>query len=95
MLTVEAAKKAGIDACIDKLGRSFVVANKETFTYGWGETDDGLYCVVCVDDSPLPELEPGILQLDGGPPPKYHASCIVNLENGALTFKEVVCPTVQ
>ncbi len=93
MLTVETAKKLGINACIDELGRSFVDAHEEMSTYGYGETEDGVYCVVCVDDSPLPELEPGVLQLDGGQPPKYRASCIVNLESGALTFMEVVRPS--
>ena len=30
MLTYEKAKKIGIDACIDKLGREFVMSHKDT-----------------------------------------------------------------
>lgn len=94
MLNLDTARKIGIDACIDKLGRDFVIANQDNASSGYGETEEGMYCVVCVTDEPGPELPPGVLQLDGGPPWKYRASCIVNLENGALTFMDVVCPSL-
>lgn len=94
MLSDKMARRIGINACIDKLGREFVLAHQDNATSTYGKTEEGMYCYVGVSDIPLPEYEPGVLVLDSMPSP-YHASCIVNLENGALTFKEVVRPAIQ
>ena len=94
MLSSKMARKIGINACIDKIGRDFVLAHQDTATSTYGETEDGMYCYVGVSDAPLPEHEPGVLVLDSVPSP-YHASCIVNLESGALPFKDVVCPRLD
>ena len=50
MLNIEAARKIGINACIDKLGREFVMKNKKYATSAYGERDDSVFCFVGVDD---------------------------------------------
>ena len=50
MLSVEAARKIGINACIDKLGREFVLAHRDRATSAYGESDEGVFCFVGVDD---------------------------------------------
>ena len=55
MLTVEAAKKIGIRACIDKLGREFVLAHRESATSAYRECDEGVFCFVGVDDGYIPQ----------------------------------------
>lgn len=94
MLTEKEAKRIGMEACIDKIGRDFVDANEDR-VFSWGEDEDGLYCYVGVSDVPPPETKPGVLVLDSESPYPYHASCIVNLESGALTFLDAVCPAAQ
>ena len=46
MLSFEEAKKIGIDACIKKLGISFVKQYSDSFctAYGWGEKDNTVLC---------------------------------------------------
>lgn len=97
MLSFDTARKIGINACINKLGREFVLAHRDNASSAWGndEMDGGMYCYVGVSDVPPPETEPGVLVLDSETKFPYHASCIVNLESGALTFLEAVCPAVQ
>lgn len=50
MLNVDVARRIGINACIDKLGRKFVSAHKEFSASAYGENDDGVFCFVGVDD---------------------------------------------
>ena len=40
MLTYEAARKIGVDACIDKLGRDFVMRYQNTSSSGFGDRGD-------------------------------------------------------
>lgn len=45
MLTVEVARKIGINACIDKIGRDFVQTHKDFAVYacGGGETENSAF----------------------------------------------------
>lgn len=95
MLSFDMARKIGINACIDKIGRDFVLAHKDTATSAWGEgeTENSVFCFVGVDDAPAEPLPEGVLQLDGeGSRWPYHASCLVSLVNGATIFQECVSP---
>ena len=42
MLSKEAAKKIGIDACADKLGRDFILAHKNYAISIYGESADSV-----------------------------------------------------
>lgn len=75
-----------------KLAGIFVDAHEDN-VFSWGKDEDGLYCCVGVSDVPPPKTEPGVLVLDSETQYPYHASCIVNMESGALTFMEVVRPS--
>ena len=55
MLSKEAAKKIGIDACADKLGRDFILAHKNYAISIYGESADSVYCFVGVDDQHRPQ----------------------------------------
>lgn len=93
MLTTEAARKIGINACIDKLGRDFVQAHRDSSTSAYGESEDGVFCFVGVDDAPVfPEFD-GTLVLDSVSPFPYRVSCNVALEDGSLSFLECILPS--
>lgn len=93
MLSVDDAKRIGINACIDKLGRSFVTDRQEYGTSGYGECEEGVYCFVAVDDGPhKSKYKDGQIVLDSITNFSYSAKCIVSLENGAVNFMECVLP---
>ena len=63
MITFEQARRAGIDACIDRLGREFVTKHRETACSAYGDRGDYRCTVSYVDgsidylDSVLPSAE--------------------------------------
>ena len=93
MLSVEAAKKIGINACIEKLGREFVLAHKEYATSAYGESDDGVFCFVGVDDSCKSRNSDRVLILDSHSEFPYRASCNISLTDGTPHFIECVVPS--
>ena len=96
MLTFELAKKIGIDACIDRLGRDFVMKYRDTSSPSYGDVDDYAYCFVGVDNSESrydlgkPVLTSGT---NGKPDWPYFASCNVHYDDGSVEFLECVIPT--
>ena len=92
MLSVEAAKKIGINACIEKLGREFVLAHKEYATSAYGESDDGVFCFVGVDDGCKSQNSDRVLILDSHSEFPYRASCNISLADGTTRFIECVLP---
>lgn len=94
MLTIEAARKIGINACIDKIGRNFVQTHKDSsvYAYGDGETEDSVFCYVGVSDAPPPPQQEGVLVLDSTSKFPYRVSCNVSLEDGTPKFIECVVP---
>lgn len=87
----ENAKRIGLSACIDKIGREFVTRHADTFTSGYGELDDGAYCFVGVSDKPLAQQYSEGIVLDRTPFP-CRASCNVNYATGSIEFIECVLP---
>ena len=85
MLSKEAAKKIGIDACADKLGRDFILAHKNYAISIYGESADSVYCFVGVDDQHRPQNNFDTFVLDGPSQFPFRASCNVSLEDGYLT----------
>lgn len=92
MLTVEAAKKIGIHACIEKLGRGFVLAHREHATSAYGESENGVFCFVGVDDDCKSQNRDGVLILDSHSEFPYRASCNISLTDGTPHFIECVVP---
>ena len=97
MLTYEAAKKLGINACVEKLGKDFVRLHKDTSCAGYGDADDYAFCYVGVDDRPEPEWNGDEVVLDDNPSSKfpYLASCNVWYADGKIEFLDCVLPTAQ
>ena len=91
MLSKAAARKIGINACIDRIGRSFVVAHKATSSSACGMEpwENKLFCFVGVDDNP-PANHSQSLVLDNSSKFPYFASCNVSLINGEVEYLECV-----
>lgn len=92
MLNIEAARKIGINACIDKLGRDFVLANRARATSAFGESENGIYCFVGVDDGSAAQNHSDRLVLDSHSAFPYRASCNVRLSDGECDFIECIVP---
>lgn len=92
MLTVKEAAEIGINACIDKLGRDFVLTNRDNGTSAYGENDGVVFCFVGVDDKPWVSERSDTLVLDSTSQFPYRASCNVCLADGAMKFIEYVLP---
>ena len=95
MLNMDTARKIGVNACIDKLGRNYVLTHKDSAASAYGQTPNGVFCFVGVGDvasAPLPE---NVLVLDSMSKFPYHASCIVDLHSGIPAFRECVLPSAE
>lgn len=92
MLSIESAREIGINACIDKLGRDFVQAHRDSSTSAYGSDENSVFCFVGVDDNPNYSNEEGVLILDSTSVFPYRVSCNVCLEDGIPQFIECVIP---
>ncbi len=92
MLTIKEAAKIGINACIDKIGRDFVLANRNNGASAYGESDGSVFCFVGVDDKPWAAESSDALILDSTSQFPYRASCNVCLADGTMKFIECVLP---
>ena len=92
MLSIETAKKIGINACIDKLGRDFVLAHKDFAVSAYGESDNGVFCFVGVDNGRHSQNNDHMLFLDSRSKFPFRVSCDVGLDDGTPRFIECVLP---
>lgn len=92
MLKLEVAKEIGMNACVDKLGRDFVLAHRELAATAYGECDEGMFCFVGVDTKARIHNE---LILDSRTKFQYYVSCNVDLRDGIPHFVECVVPSKQ
>lgn len=88
MISEDRAKRLGINACVEKLGREFVEAHKNSVVYAYGMNQDVMYCFVGVDDRPQKRSDR--LILDNVSKWPYQASCNVDLETETISFLECV-----
>lgn len=93
MLNIDDARKIGINACIDRLGREFVSAHRDCATSAYGENDGGVFCFVGIDDGRVSQNRDGMLVLDDRAAFPYRASCNVSLRDGFPVFIECITPT--
>ena len=87
MLTFEEARKIGLDACAEKLGREFVRKHAKTSSTAYGDAEDYAYCFIGVSDQPSKPYREG----DKIP---YMASCNVWYDTGKIDFLECILPAV-
>lgn len=85
MITVEEAKKIGVQACIDKIGRDLVEANKDKACMGCGNGYQHVWCFVGVDEKEHDRS--GGLLLDSTSKFDHQASCKVSLVDGDIVFE--------
>ena len=94
MITYEKAREIGVDACIDKLGRDFVMKHRDTSSSAYGDRGDHVYCFVGVDDKPAPKMDNGlVLTSDTNFP--YVARCTVSYSDGKIEFLDCVLPNMR
>ncbi len=91
MFTYEEARRIGIDACIDKLGRDFVTRYRDTSSSAYGDRGDYVYCFVGVNDKPDDNMSDGLVLTSDGHFP-YVARCTVSYVDGHIEFLECVLP---
>ena len=92
MLTFEQAKKIGIDACVDRLGREFVMKYKDTACPTYGDMGDCVDCFVGVDDSANRYDTERPIMLTSGYTWPYSARCTVRYADGEIEFLECIVP---
>ncbi len=94
MLSIYEARKMGINACINKLGRDFVLKYKDSCVSAYGGSEDGVYCFIGVDDNPdCYDNDADVLILDSASKFPYRVSCNVSLTDKTITFIECVLPS--
>lgn len=91
MLSVKEAAQIGINGCIDKIGRAFVILNRNNSTSAYGECENNqVYCYVGVDDAPYLAKSITDLILDNVSHFPYYASCKVSRVDGTISFLDFV-----
>ena len=86
MITVEEAKRMGIEACVNEIGRDLVLANRDKATIACGIIENGVFCFVGVDMEEKREKS-GDLILDSVSKFTYQVSCKVSLTDGDIVFE--------
>ena len=90
-LTFEEAKKLGMDACVDRLGRDFVMRYRDTSCPGYGDIEERVYCFPGVNNS-ADRYEDKAVMLNGGDPWSYPVKCTVRYEDGKVVFLKCIVP---
>ena len=57
MLSYEDARKIGVNACIDKIGRDICIKHADNAVSGYGRDGDYVNCFVGVNDEPAPVID--------------------------------------
>ena len=91
MITYEKAKQIGVDACIDRLGREFVMKYRDSSSSTYGDRGDHAYCFVGVDNGKTREEYTQLILTSNNKFP-FYASCNVRYSDGNVDFLECVLP---
>ncbi len=95
MLSVDEAKKIGIEHCINEIGYDFCKAHEDNGTSAWGERDGFVDCFVGVSPEPAPEydiMRIERLELTSENDWPFFARCDVYLEDGHIDLIESRIP---
>ena len=91
MLKKKKKKKIGLDACIEQLGREFVMKYRDTSCPAYADMEDHAYCFVGVDNTDERfNSVPLVLTASNQFP--FMASCNVRYSDGKIEFLECVLP---
>ena len=91
MLTYKEARRIGVNACIDRLGRDFVTRYRDNACSAFGDRGDHALCFVGVSDQPAPTMTDGLWLSSENKYP-YVARCNVAYRDGKITFLSCVLP---
>ena len=91
MLTFDEARKIGLNACIDQLGRDFVKKYADSSSSAFGQIEDAAYCFVGVEPNPDMSEEKELI-LSEKRQFSYRVSCMVSMKNGDISYIEKVLP---
>ena len=86
MLTIDEARRKGIEVCVKILGKDLVEKHKSTSTASWGVLPGAVRCFVGVDTR---KRTNHLLVLDSTSKWFRCAECKVNLNTGAVYDKEI------
>lgn len=89
MISVEEAKRIGINACIDKIGRELCREYADNGVSGYGRRDNRIECFVGLNDEHVEPIDIDNvteLVLSDQRDWKYLAECSVDLKDGAVKF---------
>ncbi len=92
MLTFEEAKRIGVDACIERLGRDFVNRYKDSSCSAYADMEEYAYCFLGVDNSPDRNDMRNVRLTENDSFP-YIARCTVRYRDGNIDYLDCVSPT--
>ena len=92
MLDEKEAIKIGINACIDKIGRHFVLSHKDEAVISYGKSDNDVVCFVGVGKVQNNQNKDIYLVLDSTSKFEYYAHCKVSLLYGTKVFTDLALP---
>ena len=86
MITYDEAREIGIEACINRLGREFVLRHRDTSTSAYSvKPENGMvFCYVGVDDRPQKPVDLKRIVLDSITRFPHYASCYVDMRTGEV-----------
>ena len=90
MLAYDEARKIGVNACIDRIGREFVMRHRNNASSSFGDRIKYASCFVGVSDQPAMPMTDGLWLTSNKFP--YFANCNVAYDTGEITFLECVLP---
>lgn len=92
MLTFEEAKKIGVDACVELLGRDFVNKYKDSSCPAYADMEEYAFCFLGVDNSPSRNDMQGV-KLTSSDSFPFVARCTVKYSDGSVNYLDCVLPS--
>ena len=94
MTRYEQAKEIGREACIDRLGRDFIMRYRDTSCPAFADMEDHAYCSVSVDNTETRYDigRPVLTSKAAGSVWPYYAKCNVRYSDGNVEFLDCVVP---
>ena len=95
MLNEKEAIRLGLNACVDKMGRDFVLSHKDEAVMSYGKVDDDILCFLGVGNAKPNQYDGKNLVLDSTSKFQYYVNCKVNLLDGTKIFTNCELPIQQ
>ena len=91
MLTYKQAKKVGRNACINRLGRDFVLKHRKSAGASFMDCDSYVQCFVGVNEKEMPKTGKIVLD-DSRKDFDWSAECNVSYADGKIVFGKCKLP---